>query len=577
MISKNRFYVFLVDYFKGHVFQILLLLFLIFGGVALTSLSPYFYGKIVDNAAVGNIKSLTIYIFMYFILTAVGYCLGLIESYAGQRLTYLITNNIRKDLFAKILRMKCKALDKYDIGELISRLNSDADIIVSFYFNVVTSILTIIFNFCISAYMVLSISRSLSIATFVFIPLSVMNNLFFRKKFKKLSEQQRKFGDEYSTFSVRAFSNILGLRSFRQETKIEEQFDEFIKKQWKLTQKGIKLGNLSGSFSTCISMLLTITTILLAAYQIMNNCFTIGNLVSFQSYLDRLFGSVSSLLSLNLESQNVIVSMDRLEQLHNEPDERNEYSSTIGSDLGFYSLKFENVTFRYTQSQQLVLNSINFDINGPGLYSFVGENGSGKSSILKLIMKYYDCDSGNISVDGVRYNDIGIAMLRQKIVYIPKETYLVDESIENNVKILIPDASLELVKNACKEAGLEEFINTLAEKYNTKIGENGKFLSSGQRQKIGIARAILCDSNVLLLDEITSDLDGKSETDIINSIKQISKKKIVLLVTHRLKSLISSKTIFVINKGCIEDKGTHTQLIKSSKVYRDMFTQTNSF
>ena len=233
------------------------------------------------------------------------------------------------------------------------------------------------------------------------------------------------------------------------------------------------------------------------------------------------------------------------------------------------NIKFKDVLFSYKNSDGDVLKEINLDFEGGKMTSLVGHSGSGKSTILSLIPRFYDCKSGDISIDNQSIYDVTLHSLRKNISLVSQETTLFDDTIKNNIKYANLDASDEEIFEAAKLSHCEEFIKNLPEKYETLIGEDGVRLSGGEKQRISIARAMLKKSSIILLDEATSSLDSETETKIQNALKILTKDKTTIVIAHRLSTILNSNKIFVIDSGKIIDYGKHEDLLINSKIYKN--------
>lgn len=567
--EKKRFDKFYQRYFKPKLSYIVLLIIIITFGVVFGNLSPFVYGKILDFISDKNIDDVKQYIFIYFGISILALLLGIIEGYIGTLISYLISSDVRRSLYQKIMRMRIRSLDKYSIGELLSRLDSDANAIVNFYIDVATSLIMIIFNLIVSVYFVFKISLSLSFVSLFFIPASSIINLIFRNKFRILEKRQKEYSDRYLGFINVSFSNIRGVRSYQIEDIVENKFKEFINQKLSLIKYSIRLGNYVSILNQIIQTGFYLLIIYLSARFIITGVLTIGSMVAFNAYIDKLFSSVSRLLSLNMNFQAITVCMDRIDLLESEPDEILMYFKKHKNDIMFDSIKLENIKFKY--KDDYILNGLSLYCEGPGFYSIVGKNGCGKSTLIKLIMGFYDCESGRILLGNMNKSELGLADIRKKITYVQKETFLIDDTVLNNIKMVDLEASYEEIIELCKQLNFHEFIESLPKGYNTILGENGSYLSSGQKQKISIARSFLRDSDIILFDEITSDLDGKTEKEVVNLIKGLSKKKIVIFISHKITSIIDSDRIFVIDEGMVQSYGNHHELILESEIYRELF------
>jgi subfamily B ATP-binding cassette protein MsbA len=235
------------------------------------------------------------------------------------------------------------------------------------------------------------------------------------------------------------------------------------------------------------------------------------------------------------------------------------------------NIEFKNVSFKYSNSEKSVLQSINMKIIGGKMNALVGHSGAGKSTILNLIPKLFNCSDGDILIDGQSINKLSIFSLREKISMVAQDTTLFDDTIRNNIAYGRPNASDEEIIEAAKNSFASEFIEKLPQKYDTPIGEDGVRLSGGEKQRISIARAILKETPIILLDEATSSLDAETENKIQKGLSYLTKNKTTLVIAHRLSTILSSEKIFVIDKGDVIAKGTHDELLNKSSVYKNFY------
>lgn len=497
--------------------------------------------------------------------------LHIMESCYGEWISFRISSKMKIQLFKRIILLRCAEIEGMGKGELLSRLNGDIETITAYIINLITSFFTICLNTVISLIFVFRISGNLAKVALLFIPLTFLANFYFRKKYGFIQIEKRNFFDKYYTFQVNILNNITFFRAYSVENKYVDLYGQLMDEQWKITKKEKFL--LSASI-ICGSLIINFSSFLLffiSAMMIWANEFSLGNLISFLAYISRLTGEVEQILNLNMESQKVQVCIKRLKDIGNLPSEADlihniESMKTVDEKL----IVADNVFFSYVKKRN-ILNGFSLEINKNGLYTMVGKNGSGKSTFLKLLVRYYDPASGQIWIGRNNLMDIPISVLRQTIKYIPKEPYIENASFLDNIRFFCNiDCDEEIIKGY-KEVGLSEYIESLQGKYNTVLGENGITLSSGQKQKISIARAILSNANILLFDEITSDLDGKSERDINLILKKVSKSKVIIHATHRITSAREGAKIFVVDNGKIEISGSHEFLLANSEIYQHLF------
>lgn len=569
----HKIFSFSYQYLKELRFQFIGILVILAVGSIVSSVSPYIWGKIIDKIAAGQVNQLLFWIALYLVVTFFTLGLSFLEGYWGSKLNYIAESKLKQKLMKKALYLNCKDLDSFDTGVLISRISSDTGEVISFVFEVITSIVTISVNIIAATFFVFRISIPLSVISIAFIPLSIFSNVIFKKSYKTLSKLQKDFGDRLSSFNVGTLGHISEIKAYCLEKEQTDKYDSFIDEGWSLEKKQLFLGNKTSLVSSFINLSSVISILVLSAHLIAKGTFTLGGMTSFQRYISKLTGAVSSLLQMNYSAQSALVAVDRMTELFSLKDEMEE-DGVPGVAQKFSKISFQNVSFQYKEGCE-VLNGISFCIDSPGIYALVGENGCGKSTALKLIMRYYEASSGKILLDDTPIEEIPLATLRRSIGFYPKDVYIQDGTLLENLMLGSRRNSqfqdTNILEQACECVGLSDFIRELPEGLATKVGENGKLLSSGQKQRIAIVRAILDESSVLLFDEITSDLDGDAEKNIMEIIRDLSKTKTILMVTHRSQSVLFSKCTMVLANGEIVAHGNHQELLENSAKYQDLF------
>ena len=542
---------------------------LMLGGI-ITSFTPYIWGEILDNIAEGRVQELATWLGLYFLITYVAMGMSIVEGYLGSKMNYAAEAEIKQKLMEKALHMRCSDLDQFDAGTLVSRVTSDSSAVISFVFEVITSIVMIVINVAAALLFVFYISAQLSFVSLAFIPLSIGANFIFKKAFRALSKLQRVYGDKLSSFLVGTLSHIPEMKAYCLERAQSRQYSDLIWEGWSLQKKQFVLSTKTSLVSSLIGSASTAAVLLLSTALIAQGRFTIGSMVSFQRYIDQLTGAVSSLLQMNYSAQSAGVAVDRMMELFSMEEEKGEDGS---APLKVLSIAFQDVSFTYREEEN-VLAEIRFSIDKPGLYALVGENGSGKTTVLKLLMRYYAPSAGHISLNGQDITSYSTETVRRNIGYYAKDVYIKDGTILANLLLgsrYTPETPPSHLDELCEKAGLRELISSLPDGLCTLVGENGKLLSSGQKQKIAVVRALLDDSSLLLLDEITSDLDGEAEEKIVSALAELGRKKIVLLVTHRVVPLQSARQAVVLEAGRVAAIGEHGKLLETSSVYWSLF------
>jgi subfamily B ATP-binding cassette protein MsbA len=311
--------------------------------------------------------------------------------------------------------------------------------------------------------------------------------------------------------------------------------------------------------------------IFISAKLIATNELEVSNFFSFLAAMMLAYQPVRSLATLNISIQQGLSGAKRVLPVIDDKPEIQEKVNSSELKINSGQIKFENVNFKYSSKELQILNSINLDIPGKKMTALVGHSGAGKSTILNLIPRFYNSDSGDIKIDDQSIYNSTIFSLRQNISLVSQDTTLFDDTIKNNIAYANSAASNSEIEEAAKFSFASEFIEKLPNKYDTIIGENGVRLSGGEKQRISIARAILKKSPIILLDEATSSLDAETESKIQKAINFLTKGRTTIVIAHRLSTILNSDKIYVINKGTIIGEGKHNELLKSSSVYKNFY------
>ena len=304
----------------------------------------------------------------------------------------------------------------------------------------------------------------------------------------------------------------------------------------------------------------------------MNEQLSINNFFSFLAAMMLAYQPVKALATVNVSIGQGLSAGKRILPIIDQQNEILENKNGKLLKIDDATIKLKNVNFSYkSNANNIVLNDININITGKRMTALVGHSGSGKSTILNLIPRVYDTDTGEILIDNQKIKDLNLNSLRKEISIVDQNTTLFDDTVFNNIKYAKPEATDEEVFNASKMSMSTDFIEKLENKFKTLIGENGVKLSGGEKQRISIARALLKDSKIILLDEATSSLDSETEEKIQKAIEELTKNKTTVVIAHRLSTILNSENIYVIDKGKVEASGKHEELLKESILYKNLY------
>lgn len=572
-LSKTKIQAF--SYLNNYKLIVVLLMTLILVYTFLTSLSPVIYGKMFDKITNPEMDKFITLLVIYSILLFFTAILNFLVSYSTEYFGNIIFKESQHALFAKILSLKISNFDNFTIGELMTNLESDLETIISFDINFLSAFVTILLNSVVPFAFMVYISSELTILALLFIPVTFIIYFCFKNRKKQLHEELQKNQEKLYSFTVNTIENTSGLKSYRLESISSNKYHQLVTNIFHSENKlnfitGIV--NMSNEWNNLVYMFFSL---LLYYYLLKKGVITLGVMVSFGMYVNKLFTSISMLQTVQLDEQSVFIALqriDRVSKLESELtiDLDTEPDSFISSSS--VSLKISNISFHYENTDD-ILHNFSISLEKPGLYSVVGENGSGKTTLYKLLVKFYDYQYGSILLNDVDYKSCTVSNLRKHVTYVQKIPFIFEDTLFNNIT-LYQSVSEEQISHYCKVAGLNNLISTLPDGLHSTISSES--LSSGQRQKIGFARALAHQTDVMLFDEITSDLDGNAELSFVQVMKKLSKERIVLSISHRAQTILESDKIFVINNGQIIESGTYNELIQPDTYFSTLFYSLES-
>ena len=558
----------IVNYLIPHKLKIILALFMMIVSAGSTGLHAWLVQPALDEVLIqGNKKMLLLIPFAIVIATLIKGIATYTHSFQMSKVAHTVIANLQLEMFEKLMYLNLKFFNDSKSGNLISRLINDTYFlriaIVKSVTGVIKDVLVIIFLLGNMFYQ----SWTLTIFAFFAFPLAIW-------PIKKIGGSIRKI-----TYSIQneiaIFSNVLGesIRGMRQVKAYNRE--EFEQKKAKDTIRQIKnyfiksafISNRLSPLMEFIGSLAIALSIYVGGVFVLNETMTTGQFMSFLVSLLLAYQPVKALGNLNISIQEGLAGAERIFDLLDTSE--NYLESTINkNDIKIYKgqIEFKNVSFAYDDIN--VLENINLIIPAGKKTALVGTSGSGKSTVLSLLLKFFDNYKGEILVDNQNIKNYSSNSLRNQMALVTQETMLFNDSIYNNINYGKLNAKTNKIEKAADLAGVNEFANNLTNKLNAIVGEGGIKVSGGQRQRIAIARAILKDSPILLLDEATSALDNLTEMKIQDSIKKLMKKKTSLIIAHRLSTIEDSDLIYVLEKGKIIDSGNHVDLLKKCYLYK---------
>lgn len=531
---------------------------------------PYLQKVFIDEGIIQGkysiIKNILIAISAITITKSIlGYFKELLYDY----LSVKVHADIKNDMFNHIQKLEFKYFDEMNTGELMSRIGEDVENIwqtLSFGFRL---FIENIIYFVISTIILFSLNWQLALACFVImIPIGFMG-ISLEKKF---GENYGKLSDQTAEITTTAQENIAGVRLVKAFAREKYEMKKFLKMNRKFYDLSMEQGNIIGNYFPPIEFLTNISLvvmIVLGGFIVMKGNISIGVLVAFSGYIWNLIWPMRNLGELlDLLSRNTASAKKIFEIMDKEPEIQNIDKTYNPKEL-VGDIVFNNVSFKY--KDEYVLKNINLDIKAGSTVAIMGTTGSGKSTLINLIGRYYDVTEGNIKIDNVDLKDYNLNFLREKMSIVPQDTFLFSDSIINNIKFSNENASFEEVIKAAELACALEFVEGLEEGFYTEIGERGMGLSGGQKQRISITRALIRQAKVLILDDSTSALDMETEYNLLKNLSNRENTSTTFIIAHRISAVKNADLIIYLEDGEIKEKGTHEELLKLKGKYFDIY------
>tara|TARA_B100000700_G_scaffold70974_1_gene78899 strand:- start:436 stop:2175 length:1740 start_codon:yes stop_codon:yes gene_type:complete len=560
------------DYTKKFLFKILLSVFFSLIVAGSTTAIAWLLDPAIKKIFIEKDQTLILLIPIAIIIafTAKGgslYAARIILIKVAQEATKMIQVQIVKSL----IRADTEIIEKKHSGKFTSHITYDVTMITNLVSTVILNLtkdtLTLIGLVGVMFYQ----NWKLALLALIMIPLASFAARSLGKRVGKVTTQAQEKSGVFITLLLEIIKNHKIIKIFQKEKYESGRIEKYA---GELVEKLIKIQTVLQRASPIMETLTGIMIAILIFYSgklIINDELEISNFFSFLAAMMLAYQPVRSLATLNMSISTGLSAAKRILPVIDAENKIIEKKNSNNLEIKKGTIIFRNINFKYSASNNEVLNSVNIEIAGGEMTSLVGHSGAGKSTILNLIPRFYDATSGDILIDDQSIYDSKISSLRSNISLVNQDTLLFDDTIKNNIAYAKEDATDEEIYEAAKLSFCDEFINKMPDKFDTLIGENGYRLSGGEKQRLSIARAMLKKSKIILLDEATSSLDAETESKIQEAIKLLTIDRTTLVIAHRLSTIIKSKKIYVVDNGKIIDSGEHNQLLNSSTVYKNFY------
>lgn len=476
---------------------------------------------------------------------------------------------ISKDLYKKALDLPVLAYDEHKVGEIVNRIYTDPQKVIEIMSRIVYSVARVLV-----AIFILGLSMTISwVLTLELTIVVVIDYFISRRYYPKLKDTQKKISKMSDKYVADANQVLFGIRDVKglglkniMTRYMHNNVDDLYEEQKKNRNFELYYNGAVMAIHITFESIIFITL----GYMVIQGDVVMAMFVAYQWYIWRLFDIIRELSQLGSSYQKVIVAMERIDELLNNKLYADDWFGTKKVDEITGNIEFKNVSFAYNSDKE-VLNKLSLKIETSKKIAIIGKSGMGKSTIFNILLRFYEPTKGKVLIDGINLTDFDEESLRKHIAIIRQEPYIFNKTIKENFEMIKEDITLEEIKELCQKVYINDYIMTLPEGYDTLIGEGGVNLSGGQKQRLAIARSLAKNAKIMLFDESTSALDNESQAYIKQTIDELAKDHTIIIVAHRLSTIVDADLIFLIDEGKVLASGTHTELLKKNLLYRKLY------
>ena len=560
------------NYIKDDKFKLFLYVLLVALSYLPALVAVYFWGVAVEALTAKDFNLFALYLTIYEGIYILLYTfLQIPRDYLYTYFEIKFTKSVSKDLYRKMDKLPAIAFEDIGVGEFINRLYTDPDRVMELLSKMVRLI-------CKAIVVIVVIVIAIQISWILFAEIMLLAFImgFISTKFfpriKKSQEKIKKESDAYVKVATENMTGIREIKSLGISKIIEKNISKVIDKLFGHTAQVRKYERWYYAFNNLAYFIIQFLILFTTGKFYLDGVISLSIFLMIESYIWRIDEVVESISDFGVSFNKVTVSLKRIgEILNNELYQDEKYGEKVLENTKGI-IKFENVKFRYTEKEQYTLKGLDLTIEPNKKIAIVGRSGNGKSTIFNLLLRYFDATKGKIMIDDIDIKDLSEESLRSNLSIIRQSPFLFNLTILENFKLVKEDVTLEEVRECCKRAYIDDYIMSLPDKYETVIGEGGINLSGGQKQRIAIARTLLLNTKIILFDEATSALDNESQEYIKKTIDDLVKDHTVIIVAHRLSTIVDADTIHVIEKGKLVGSGKHKELLENCIPYQNLYT-----
>ena len=555
--------------YKWHMIAVIILSII---ASAMSAVPAWLSQKFVDDVLIGQNKEMFMWIIGgIFIATVIKVISAYYSEISSNFVTETIKREIKIDIFSHLEKLPISYFKRNKLGDTLSKLTNDTTSLgrIGFIiFDMFKEFLTVL----ILTARMFQVDYILALVSLVLLPLIIRVVRKFTKKIRKYGRERQDTTGRVTAFTQETLSGIFVIKAFNNTNFVIDKYKDLTKEEFEQAYKTTKVKAKVSPINEVITTFMVLLVVLYGGYQILvAKRITSGDLISFVTALGLMHQPLKRLISKNNDLQDSLPSADRVVEIFDEKIETDVFGEAVEFNEKIQDIKFENVNYKYDDSNEYVLKNINLDVKAGEIVAFVGKSGSGKTTLVNLLARFFNTDEGKITVNGVNIKNIHLDTYRNKFAIVPQETFLFGGTIKENISFG-KNVSDEEIISAAKMANAYNFIQEdLPNKFETEVGERGALLSGGQKQRIAIARALIKNPEIMILDEATSALDSESEKLVQEALDSLMEGRTTFVIAHRLSTIVRADKIVVMENGEIKEMGTHSELIAMNGIYKNLY------